>query len=128
MTTITYWIITAVLAFFIGSGGVAYLLAAGFTAEGFAILGLPVYVMQLIGFWKVVGALAILLPGMPRVKEWAYAGLFIDVSGAIFAHAAVGDYGAWGYHIVANVAFLALIALSWALRPTSRMLGRLQQI
>ena len=128
MRTIAYWIVTAVLAFFIGSGGIAYLLAADFTAEGFAILGLPVYVMQLIGFWKVVGALVILLPGMPRIKEWAYAGLFIDVSGAIFAHAAVSDYGAWGYHIVANLAFLLLIGVSWALRPASRMLGTLRPV
>lgn len=127
MKTIAYWIITAVLAFFIGSGGIAYILAADFTAEGFAVLGLPVYLMQMIGVGKVIGAVAILLPGMPRVKEWAYTGLVIDVAGAIAAHAAVGDYGVGAYHIVINAVFLVLIAASWALRPKSRVLGPILQ-
>lgn len=126
MKTIVYWASTALLAFLIGSGGVAYLLAADFTAAGFAILGLPVYLMQLIGFWKVAGAVALLLPGMPRLKEWAYAGIFFDVTGAVVAHAAVGDYGVHAFHIWVNLLFVLLTALSWALRPASRVLGDLR--
>jgi hypothetical protein len=123
MKTIAYWITTALLAFFIGSGGVAYLMAADFTVAGFVVLKLPVYVMQLIGFWKVLGAIAILLPGLPRVKEWAYAGMFIDVTGAIVAHAAVGDWGAWAFHIWVNLIFVVFIVASWGVRPEGRMFG-----
>lgn len=125
--TIAYWITTATLAFFIGSGGIAYVMQADFTISGFVVLGLPVYVMVLVGVWKVLGSIVILLPGLPRVKEWAYAGLVFDVTGAIVAHWAVGDFGDWGYHIVANVVFLALTVASWALRPQSRQLGELTQ-
>jgi hypothetical protein len=127
MKTISYWLITAILAFFIGSGGVAYLLAADFTTAGFVILGLPVYIMQLIGFWKLVGAIVLLLPRLPRVKEWAYAGIFIDVTGAAVAHAAVGDYGVYAFHIVVNLLFVVLLALSWALRPGARIWGEITQ-
>lgn len=125
--TVAYWASTVTLAFFIGSGGIAYVLQADFTISGFVVLGLPVYVMVLVGVWKVLGSIVILLPGLPRVKEWAYAGLVFDVTGAIVAHWAVSDFGAWGYHIVANLVFLVLTVVSWALRPQSRRLGELTQ-
>lgn len=126
-TSIAYWLTTGTLAFFIGSGGIAYVLQADFTISGFVVLGLPVYVMVLVGVWKVLGSIVILLPGLPRVKEWAYAGLVFDVTGAIVAHWAVDDFGDWSYHIVANLVFLALTVASWALRPQSRRLGELTQ-
>lgn len=122
--TISYWVVTLILAFFIGSGGIAYVLQAGFTIAGFVVLGLPVYVMVLIGVWKVLGSIVILLPRLPRVKEWAYAGLVFDVSGAIVAHWAVADFGAWSFHIVVNLVFLGLAIASWALRP----LGELREL
>lgn len=128
MKAIFYWITTIVLALFIGSGGVAYLLAADFTAAGFAVLGLPIYLMQMVGFGKLIGAIAILLPRLPRVKEWAYAGIFIDVTGAIGAHVAMDDYGVFAYHIVSNLVFVALVVASWWLRPPSRVLGVVTQL
>lgn len=126
--SVAYWTTTIVLVFFIGSGGLAYVLQADFTVSGFVVLGLPVYVMVLVGFWKVLGSIVILLPGLPRVKEWAYAGLVFDVSGAIVAHWATGDFGAWAFHIVINLVFLALTVASWALRPASRRLGELTRL
>lgn len=126
--SVAYWTTTIVLVFFIGSGGIAYLLQADFTVSGFVVLGLPVYVMVLVGFWKVLGSIVILLPGLPRVKEWAYAGLVFDVTGAIVAHWATGDFGAWAFHIVINLVFLALTVASWALRPASRRLGELTRL
>lgn len=126
--SVAYWTTTIVLAFFIGSGGIAYVLQADFTVSGFVVLGLPVYVMVLVGVWKVLGSIVILLPGLPRVKEWAYAGLVFDVSGAIVAHWATGDFGAWAFHIVINLVFLALTVASWALRPASRRLGELTRL
>lgn len=125
--TIAFWTTTVVLVFFIGSGGIAYVLQADFTISGFVVLGLPVYVMVLVGVWKVLGSIVILLPGLPRVKEWAYAGLVFDVTGAIVAHWAVGDFGAGAFHVVVNLVFLALTVASWALRPQSRRLGELTE-
>jgi hypothetical protein len=127
MKTTLYWASTAILVIFIGSGGVAYLFAADFTAAGFAVLGLPIYLMQMIGLGKVVGALVIAVPGLPRVKEWAYAGILIDVTGAIWAHVAMDDYGVYAYHIVSNLVFVALVVVSWWLRPPARIMGTAAQ-
>ncbi len=72
--------------------------------------------------WKVLGGIAILFPGFARVKEWAYAGMFFDLTGAAIASGASGN--AW-WHIVAPLAVAVVLAASWALRPQSRTLGAL---
>ena len=82
-------------------------------------LGYPLYFAALIGAWKVLGALAILAPRLPRLKEWAYAGMFFDLSGAAISHGSVGDPPArW----LTPLAILAVVVASWALRPKSRVL------
>jgi len=85
-----------------------------------AHLGYPVYFATIMGFWKLLGAVAIVVPGIPRLKEWAYAGFFFDLTGAAATRAFVGDGAA---DILAPLVFLALVAASWALRPTSRTLS-----
>lgn len=85
-------------------------------------LGYPLYFMTIIGLWKVLGSVALLAPGFPRVKEWAYAGIFFNMTGAAVSHVAVGD-AAW--HVAVTLAFAALAIASWALRPASRMVGSL---
>jgi DoxX-like family len=82
-------------------------------------LGYPLYFATLLGVWKLLGAIVITAPGLPRVKEWAYAGFCFDLTAAAMSHAAVGD--ATG-DIVAPLVFLALVVASWALRPESRRL------
>jgi uncharacterized membrane protein YphA (DoxX/SURF4 family) len=82
-------------------------------------LGYPAYFAALIGVWKVSGALAIVAPGLPRLKEWAYAGMFFDLIGALVSHGAVGD-GA--DKLAPPLVFLALGLASWALRPEGRRL------
>ena len=82
-------------------------------------LGYPPHFSTLLGVWKVLGAIALLVPGYPLVKEWAYAGFFIDFSAAVVAYAAAGD-GIISY-IGPLVSMGALIA-SWYLRPQSRRL------
>jgi uncharacterized membrane protein YphA (DoxX/SURF4 family) len=119
---ITYWVTTALLAFVVGSGGIGDITNQWGTLETVDILGYPVYFLTIIGIWKVLGAIAILLPGLPRIKEWAYAGIFFEMTGAAASHAFVGDYGAFAYHIFTTVGFAALALLSWALRPKSRKL------
>jgi hypothetical protein len=77
-----------------------------------------------LGIWKILGALALLAPRFPRLKEWAYAGIAFDLTGAAFAWAVVVDSDALGNvgHIIAPLSGLALALTSWALRPDSRKL------
>src|ERR1700704_1348293 len=77
-------------------------------------LGYPLYFASLLGVWKLLGAIAIVAPRFPRLKEWAYAGFFFDLTAAAVSHASVGDSTA---DIAAPLIFLALVAASWALRP-----------
>ena len=121
---IVYWTTTILVALPIGSGGVAQLARVPATVEGFVhILGYPPYFVSILGFWKVAGAIAILVPRFPRLKEWAYAGIFFDLTGAAASSAAVGGYGAYGFHIIAPLFIAVLAVASWALRPESRKIG-----
>ncbi|MDF2647972.1 MAG: rane protein [Paenibacillus sp.] len=65
----------------------------------------------------MLGAIALLIPGLRRIKDWAYAGIFFEMTGAAASHAFVGDYGAYAYHIFTTLCFAALTLVSWALRP-----------
>ncbi len=122
--SIAYWTTTILVALPIGSGGVAQLARVPATVEGFVhILGYPPYFVSILGFWKVAGAIAILVPCFPRLKEWAYAGIFFDLTGAAASSAAVGGYGAYGFHIIAPLFIAVLAVASWALRPESRKIG-----
>jgi uncharacterized membrane protein YphA (DoxX/SURF4 family) len=89
--------------------------------EGFSHLGYPVYFAAILGVWKVLGAITIVAPRFPRLKEWAYAGIAFDLSGAALSSAAVGD-GAG--NVIAPLVLLAIVVASWALRPESRVLPR----
>ena len=93
------------------------------TLETVTILGYTAYFLTIIGVWKVLGSIAVLTPGFPQLKEWAYAGMFFNMTGAALSHAAAGDYGAQGYHIIATLSIALLVVASWALRPQSRRLG-----
>jgi hypothetical protein len=121
---ITYWTTTILIAFFIGGGGVAQIAQYLGNAHGVVpILGYPMYFFAILGFWKVLGAIAILVPRFPRLKEWAYAGIFFDLTGAAASVAAVGGYGAYAFHVIAPLIIAGLTVASWALRPESRTIG-----
>ncbi len=121
---IAYWTTTILVAFFIGGGGVAQVAHVKGTVDGFVhILGYPPYFVTILGVWKVLGPIAILAPRFPRLKEWAYAGIFFDLTGAAASNAAVGGYGAYGFHILAPLIIAGLAMASWALRPESRRIG-----
>ncbi len=89
MRSVIYWISTALISFAMLSGGIAYLVHAGFAAPGVEALGYPPYFLTILGGWKVLGGAAIVVPGMPRVKEWAYAGIAFDLSGAALSSPAI---------------------------------------
>jgi uncharacterized membrane protein YphA (DoxX/SURF4 family) len=84
-----------------------------------AHLGYPAYLATLLGVWKLLGGVAIAAPRLPRLKEWAYAGMLFDLSGAAFSHASSGDPAS---KVVTPLVLLAVVAASWALRPASRRL------
>jgi hypothetical protein len=124
--TITYWITTVLIAFFIGSGGASQVVQFLGNRHGVVpVLGYPMYFFAILGFWKVLGAIAILVPRFPRLKEWAYAGIFFDLTGAAASCAAVGGYGVYAFHVIAPLILAVLTMVSWALRPQSRIIGTL---
>src|SRR5207244_1222433 len=118
-----YWVTTGLLAFAEGSGGAGQLAHAWGTLDTVRILGYPEYFLTIIGSWKVLGAIAILAPGFPRLKEWAYAGIFFELTVAAASHALAGDYGDYGFHVIVTLVLALLTLTSWALRPQSRTLG-----
>jgi DoxX-like family len=121
---ITYWTTTALIAFFIGGGGLAQMWQYHANPHGVVpVLGYPLYFFAILGFWKVLGAIAILVPRFPRLKEWAYAGIFFDLTGAAASCAAVGGYGAYAFHVIAPLLLTVFTVASWALRPESRTIG-----
>jgi DoxX-like family len=121
---IAYWTTTVLVAFFIGSGGVAQMAQFHTNPRGVVpVLGYPMYFFAILGFWKVLGAIAILVPRFPRLKEWAYAGIFFDLTGAAASCVAVGGYGVYAFHVIAPLVIAGLTVASWALRPQSRVVG-----
>jgi DoxX-like family len=121
---IAYWTTTGVIAFFIGSGGVAQVAQYLGNPHGVVpILRYPMYFFGILGFWKALGAIAIVVPRFPRLKEWAYAGIFFDLTGAVASVAAVHVYGAYAFHILAPLILTFITVASWALRPESRVIG-----
>jgi hypothetical protein len=116
---IGYWLVTVFLLFNVLAGAIAELVQRQDTVEGMLLLGYPLYFMLILGVWKVLGTIALLVPGFARLKEWAYAGIFFDMTGAAISHAVSGS-AAW--HVF-YTGFLAVVTLaSWALRPPSRKL------
>ena len=114
-----YWTTTILIALAFLSGGAAYLARADVPLRGMAELGYPAYFVTILGMWKVLGGLAILAPRLPRLKEWAYAGIAFDLTGAAFSHAAMGDPTA---KVIVPLVLLVIAAVSWLLRPASRKL------
>jgi len=117
---IAYWTTTILGPASFVIGGVLNLMQTEQVVSTMGHLGYPAYFASILGAWKLLGAIAIVIPRFPRLKEWAYAGFFFDLTAAAISRAAVGDSAA---DIVAPLMFLALVLASWALRPASRMLA-----
>jgi len=84
-------------------------------------LGYPLYFLTILGAWKILGVIAILIPGFKLLKEWAYAGFFFAMTGAIASHLASGDYGVKG--LIGPFFQLIFVVLSWYFRPASRKIA-----
>lgn len=119
-TVIAYWVTTALVVFELGMGGVWDVLRVPQVRGLIERLGYPSYFLIILGIWKLLGAMALAIPRFPRLKEWAYAGVLFDLTGAVASLWASGlvDMGTVAYPIVMAVVAVA----SWALRPLSRRL------
>jgi len=116
---IIYWISTLWLGLGMISTGIVQIIKMPMEVDMMANLGYPLYFLTILGVWKILGTIAILAPRYPLVKEWAYAGFFFTMSGAIFSHIANGE------PITATIPALLLLVLttvSWYTRPASRKL------
>jgi hypothetical protein len=117
---IIYWIATIWLALGMLSTA-AVQLFKGKTGRGgldsMTHLGYPVYLLALLGVCKVLGVVVILIPKFPLLKEWAYAGFFFIMSGAIVSHIASGDPM---NELYPALLLLVLVAVSWYFRPAER--------
>lgn len=117
---IIYWFFTAWLSLGMLSTGIVQLMKMHEEVEMFTHLGYPAYLLTIIGVWKVLGVIAVLVPGFPLLKEWAYAGFFICMSGAIVSHLAMGDPVS---QVAPPLLLLVLTILSWYFRPPGRRLA-----
>lgn len=117
---VAYWLATILGPTSFVIGGVLHLRGGEQVLAGLQHLGYPLYFASILGVWKLLGALVITVPGLPRLKEWAYAGFFFNLTAAAASHAFAGD-GA--ENVIAPLIFLALVMTSWALRPANRRLG-----
>lgn len=117
---IIFWIATIWLALGMFSTGLVQCLKVQQEVELFNHLGYPAYLMTIIGVWKILGVVAILIPNFPRLKEWTYAGFFFVASGAIFSHIAVADPAK---EFFGPSLLVVLTLLSWYYRPANRKLA-----
>lgn len=118
---IAYWTVTLLLAAAIMLSGIGQLMQYGGNVELVTNLGYPLYILTILGIWKVLGVIALVVPGFPRLKEWAHAGIFFLMTGAALSHAFANDYGDYGFHIILPLSYAALNFASWVLRPQSRI-------
>jgi len=116
--TIAYWVTTVIIAAELAVGGVWDILRIEYVREVLEQqLGYPAYFSVIMGVWKVPGAVALLVPRFPRLKEWAYAGAVFTYTGAAASHIAVGDVA---FALFGPSIFAVIALASWALRPPAR--------
>ena len=121
---IIYWVATIWLSLGMLSTGIVQLLRTEEEVSMMTKLGYPVYVLTIIGVWKLLGDTALLLPKLPVIKEWAYAGFFIAMSGAIISHVIIGDEikESFGPSLL-----IILTIVSWYYRPANRKVTLVNQ-
>ena len=113
-----YWIATSLMSVGMLGSGLAQIAHAKEMVDLVVPLGYPLYILYIIGVWKILGVIAILVPGFKLLKEWAYAGFFFVMTGALISHLASGDYGLKG--LIGPFMQTIFIITSWYFRPANR--------
>ena len=116
---IIYWIATLWLSLGMTATGMVQLMQNKDEAAMFGRLGYPMYLLIIIGVWKMLGVIAVLVPKFPLVKEWAYAGFFFVMSGAVISHLAINDAPK---ELFGPLLLIVLTIVSWYFRPANRKL------
>jgi hypothetical protein len=114
---IIYWIATVWAALGMASTGIIQLIKSKEGVDTMNHLGYPIYFLTILGIWKILGVVAILIPRYPLIKEWAYAGFFFAMTGAAFSRIEAGDSIA---EIFPSIFLLILVLISWYFRPADR--------
>ncbi len=122
---IIYWVATSLLAIGMLQSGIFAVLKTKQWIDLVTGLGYPVYFLTLLGVWKILGVIVILIPRFKLLKEWAYAGFFFAMTGALVSHLAMGDYAV---KAIAGPSFqIIFIILSWYFRPANRKIISVNQ-
>ena len=114
---IIYWIATIWLALGMLSTAIVQLIPLPEEVDRTTHLGYPLYLLTLLGILKILGVVTVLVPKIPLLKEWAYAGFFFNMSGAVFSHLASGSAAT---DLFGPVLLIVLTFVSWYFRPASR--------
>lgn len=123
-TKTIYWVSTIFLSIGMLAGGIQQMLQTGGYNEIVTQLGYPLYMLSIIGTWKIFGVISILVPKKPLLKEWAYAGFLFTMSGATISHFAVGQPIT---EALPSIILLVVTATSWYFRPDDRKIIELQK-
>lgn len=115
---IAYWVTTALVVFELVLGGIWDILRVPSTRDLIERLGYPLYFLVILGIWKLLGAIALVIPRFPRLKEWAFAGVIFDLTGAVASLVAAGFVDARS--LTYPITMTGITVASWALRPPSR--------
>jgi len=121
---IIYWISTLWLALGMFSTGIVQLIKIDEDVAKIIHLGYPIYFLTILGVWKILGVVAVLIPKFPRLKEWAYAGFFFAMSGAAISHVVVSDSLS---EVFPSLLLLILTLMSWYFRPADRKMLSVNQ-
>jgi hypothetical protein len=116
---IIYWVSTILLALAMLGGGFGQLFRARANVDVIIHLGYPVYFLSILGTWKVLGVVALLIPKFPLLKEWAYAGFFFAMTGAAVSHTIKGD----GFAFIVPLIVALCAGVSWYFRPADRKIA-----
>lgn len=121
---IIYWTATALLSFGMLGSGISQILHLEEMNELITHTGYPLYFMYIIGVWKILGVIAILIPKFTLLKEWAYAGFFFLMTGALASHLFMGDGGKAIFGPLFQTIF---VVLSWYFRPADRKINLVKE-
>jgi hypothetical protein len=116
---IGYWTVTLLVTAELLTGGIWDVMRTRHVVEVVTQLGYPAYILTILGVWKLLAVPALLAPRLPLLKEWAYAGVFFEMTGAAVSHMACGG----GPEVAVTLVTAVLAVISWGLRPESRKCG-----
>lgn len=121
---IIYWASTMLVVLGMLPGGIGQIFHAKWSLDLIRPLGYPEYILTIIGTWKVLGSIVLLIPKLPLIKEWAYAGFFFAMSGAVISHLVSGESM---NKLISPLVLLIFIVLSWYFRAGDRKIISVNQ-